>query len=162
MEAIYNSVFGDKIKDMFEIQFLATIPAKQGRGYGTALVKTVNKMVRRLLGSIFSSMLRITQADERGRATYLLTIDAYRFYETVGYKLVGEDWLGVDNPNWTSAPVPVRVVSLLITCKHMPVPTGLFTDDERTTAGIKVSFGPGKGDIVTPTSIYYRLVTCQV
>ncbi|KAI0773654.1 hypothetical protein C8Q74DRAFT_1368229 [Fomes fomentarius] len=92
VKAIYSNVFGDKIKDMFEIQVLATVPAKQGRGYGTALVKTVNKM-----------------ADERGRAAYLLTTDAYRFYETVGYKLVGEDWLGVDNPSWTGAPVPVRV-----------------------------------------------------
>ena len=51
------------------------------------------------------------QADAQGRATYLLTTDAYRFYETVGYKLVGEDWLGIDNPKWTGAPVPIRVVS---------------------------------------------------
>ena len=46
MTAIYDRVFGDKRQDMFEIQALATLSAKQGRGYGTALVEMVNGMVR--------------------------------------------------------------------------------------------------------------------
>ncbi|KAI0687337.1 hypothetical protein C8Q76DRAFT_760739 [Earliella scabrosa] len=94
LKAILDSNFGETIDNMFEIQALATHPAKQGRGYGTALVKVVNDM-----------------ADTQARATYVVTTDAYRFYETVGYELVGEDWLGVDNPAWTGAPVPLRVVS---------------------------------------------------
>lgn len=55
------------------------------------------------------------QADAQGRSTFVVTSDAYRFYEAVGYKLVGERWLGVDNPRWKGEPVPVRVVSIVIT-----------------------------------------------
>ena len=34
-------LFGGKLKDMYEIQVLATHPAAQGRGYGSALVRYV-------------------------------------------------------------------------------------------------------------------------
>ena len=113
LKAILDSNFGEKIDNMFEIQALATHPAKQGRGYGTALVKVVNDMVCRGRSCLQAplTMLSLPQADTQARATYVVTTDAYRFYETVGYELVGEDWLGVDNPAWTGAPVPLRVVS---------------------------------------------------
>ena len=40
-----KSLLGDTIDDMFEIQALATLPSKQGRGYATALMKVVHDMV---------------------------------------------------------------------------------------------------------------------
>ncbi|KAI0706902.1 hypothetical protein C8T65DRAFT_220779 [Cerioporus squamosus] len=85
---------GPEIDEMLEIQGLATAPSKQGRGYATALVKTVHDM-----------------ADAQGRKTYVITGDAQGFYETVGYRLVAEDWLGIDNPLWDGPAVPIRIVS---------------------------------------------------
>ena len=43
---IGNELFGERIKDMYEIQTLATNPAAQGRGYGSALVRhVINKVL---------------------------------------------------------------------------------------------------------------------
>ena len=42
----------DKLEEMYEIQNLGVTPEKQGRGYGTALVRAVLDMV-----STFFSML---------------------------------------------------------------------------------------------------------
>lgn len=39
-----------------------------------------------------------------------MTTDAYRFYEFVGFKLVGERQIAVDNPAWDGAPVTIRIV----------------------------------------------------
>ncbi|RPD62163.1 hypothetical protein L226DRAFT_80472 [Lentinus tigrinus ALCF2SS1-7] len=91
--ALIRLVLGPGINEMLEIQVLATSPSKQGRGYGTALVNIVNDM-----------------ADAQGRKTFVITGDAQGFYETVGYRLVGEDWLGIDNPSWDGPPVPIRVM----------------------------------------------------
>ena len=43
--AVFNETIGDRAKDMFELAALATAPHKQGRGYATALVTTLNSMV---------------------------------------------------------------------------------------------------------------------
>ncbi|KAI1792523.1 hypothetical protein LXA43DRAFT_324646 [Ganoderma leucocontextum] len=90
---LLETSLGDRIADMIEIQSLATSPKQQGRGYGTALVEAV-----------------VSLADEQGRAVFLVTTDAYRFYEFVGFKLVRERLVGVDNPTWDGAPVAIRIM----------------------------------------------------
>ncbi|KAM5540656.1 hypothetical protein V8D89_005687 [Ganoderma adspersum] len=85
---LMESSLGDRMKDMIEISSLATAPEAQGRGYGTALVEAVIRL-----------------GDEQGRAVFLVTTDAYRFYEFVGFKLVGERQVAVDNPTWDGAPM---------------------------------------------------------
>ena len=53
-----------------------------------------------------------SQADEQGRAVTLVTTDAYKFYEFVGFELVAEKLIGDDNPSWDGPPVPIRIVSV--------------------------------------------------
>ncbi|OBZ77040.1 hypothetical protein A0H81_03751 [Grifola frondosa] len=45
VSALVRSALGDRVADMIEIHSLATSPAKQGRGYGSALVNTVTARV---------------------------------------------------------------------------------------------------------------------
>ncbi|KAI9000914.1 hypothetical protein BD414DRAFT_405122 [Trametes punicea] len=89
-----KEAFGDSIEDMIEVRGLSTAPEKQGLGYGTALMHHANAL-----------------ADSQNRSVYLWTTEAYTFYETVGYSVVAEDVIGVDNPNWGGGPVHIRVVS---------------------------------------------------
>ena len=49
VKAMCESAFGERIEDMIEISSLVTTPAKQGHGYGTALVKIVHDLVSSLL-----------------------------------------------------------------------------------------------------------------
>ncbi|OSD04346.1 hypothetical protein PYCCODRAFT_1466307 [Trametes coccinea BRFM310] len=88
-----RAAFGDHVDKLIEVQGLVTAPAKQGQGYGTALMEFANAL-----------------ADAQDRGVYIFTTDAYRFYETVGYTLVEEDVLGVDNPKWKGDPVHIRIV----------------------------------------------------
>lgn len=41
-----DEVFGDRTDDMVYIRIICTNPAKQGRGYASALVREVTKIVR--------------------------------------------------------------------------------------------------------------------
>ncbi|TFK85838.1 hypothetical protein K466DRAFT_174382 [Polyporus arcularius HHB13444] len=92
-KALIETALGDQVDNLFEVQGLATVPSKQGRGYATALISVVHEM-----------------ADVQGRATFVITGDAYKFYESVGYKLIGEDWFGNDNPKYHGPPGPIRLV----------------------------------------------------
>ncbi|EJF55769.1 hypothetical protein DICSQDRAFT_72947, partial [Dichomitus squalens LYAD-421 SS1] len=94
IDTLVKDNLGDRYADMIEITHLGTSPEKQGLGYGTALVKVVTDI-----------------ADGQGLAVTLITTDAYRFYEFVGFELVAEKLVGVDNPTWDGAPVPIRLVS---------------------------------------------------
>ena len=61
------------------------------------------------------------QADSLGRGVYVVTTDAYRFYERLGYKLVGEVWIGDGNPRWQGPAAAIRLVSdamPLVTKEH--------------------------------------------
>ncbi|KAI0706865.1 hypothetical protein C8T65DRAFT_651150 [Cerioporus squamosus] len=100
-KALIDTAIGEKAsEDLFEVQGLGTVPEKQGRGYATALISVVHDM-----------------ADAQGRATFVLTGDAWKFYESVGYKLIGEDWFGNDNPKYHGSPGPIRLMM------RMPPPT---------------------------------------
>ncbi|EMD40901.1 hypothetical protein CERSUDRAFT_121532 [Gelatoporia subvermispora B] len=94
-DAILKKLFGDEISDMAELAGLATAPAAQGRGYGTALVREVT-----------------TIADAYGRSTWLVSsnVNNTGFYESVGFRVVGEFALGENNPTWGKAPVIIRIM----------------------------------------------------
>ncbi|OBZ76466.1 hypothetical protein A0H81_03748 [Grifola frondosa] len=51
-----------------------------------------------------------TPANEQHRATWLITSDAYRFYETVGFSTIAEFEVGDGNPTWNKPPIVVRVM----------------------------------------------------
>ncbi|KAI0776011.1 hypothetical protein BD413DRAFT_258345 [Trametes elegans] len=93
LEAIFKDGLGDKRKDMYELRGLATDPAMQGRGYGSALVTTL-----------------IVMADAAGRGIWLLTTSAYTFYEPFGFRVVSSVVIGADNPKWDGEPVTARLM----------------------------------------------------
>ncbi|PIL36516.1 hypothetical protein GSI_00205 [Ganoderma sinense ZZ0214-1] len=92
-QRLAQSTFGEQMLDMIEIRGLAVSTKRQGRGYGTALVEAIHAI-----------------ADEQGRAIWLVTGDAVGFYETLGYIMIREHWIGTGNPAWNGPPVPVRIV----------------------------------------------------
>lgn len=51
------------------------------------------------------------QADADSRDVWLVTTDAYAFYEVLGFATVRSFIVGNDNPTWVKAPITVRVVS---------------------------------------------------
>ncbi|KAI9056589.1 hypothetical protein FKP32DRAFT_1478662 [Trametes sanguinea] len=107
-----HAAFGDHVDKLIEVQGLVTAPAKQGHGFGTALIEFANALVCDccLSDRLAYTRLTLCQADAQDRGVYILTTDAYRFYETVGYTLVEEDVLGVDNPKWKGDPVHIRIM----------------------------------------------------
>ncbi|KAI0335566.1 hypothetical protein GY45DRAFT_810276 [Cubamyces sp. BRFM 1775] len=90
---LLRETLGDAVKNMIEVQGLATAPEKQGRGYATALMRFVNAI-----------------ADAQGRSVYLFTTDAYSFYEIVGYTVLQEAVIGIDNPKWKGDPIHIRIM----------------------------------------------------
>ena len=106
-----KDAFGEKVKDMYEVQALATAPEAQGRGYGSALVRTVTDMVGEQSASQLT-LLSMFQGDADGHDVWLITSDAYGFYETLGFSVIGYTAVGTDNPKWKGKPVGVRIVGL--------------------------------------------------
>ncbi|KAI0335569.1 hypothetical protein GY45DRAFT_1316922 [Cubamyces sp. BRFM 1775] len=84
-----KDAFGEKVEDMYEVQILATAPEAQGQGYGSALVTAITD-----------------KGDADGHDVWLLTSDAYQFYESLGFSIVRSDVVGADNPRWKGGPVP--------------------------------------------------------
>ncbi|KAH9899773.1 hypothetical protein C8Q73DRAFT_787620 [Cubamyces lactineus] len=109
---LLRETLGDAVKDMIEVQGLATAPEKQGRGYATALMRFVNALV--LLSRLSP------KADAQERSVYLFTTDAYGFYETVGYTVLQEAVIGVDNPKWNGDPIHIRIGDSQTTRSHVP------------------------------------------
>ncbi|KAL1944249.1 hypothetical protein VTO73DRAFT_3434 [Trametes versicolor] len=85
--------FGEKLAEMYEIQSLGTNPEFQGQGFGSALVTAVTDM-----------------ADADSRDVWLVTTDAYAFYEFLGFATVRSFIVGDANPTWAKAPITVRVM----------------------------------------------------
>ncbi|KAI0375745.1 hypothetical protein BV20DRAFT_959781 [Pilatotrama ljubarskyi] len=93
IQALAKAVFSDKVEEMYEIQALATAPEAQGQGYASALVTTATDM-----------------ADAAGNDTWVLTTEAYRFYEPLGFVVMGECTVGESNPTWDRPPVILRAM----------------------------------------------------
>ncbi|THH31289.1 hypothetical protein EUX98_g2866 [Antrodiella citrinella] len=96
LDETLEDALGDDIPDMFYLNYLATTPSKQGRGYGTALCRAFTK-----------------EADARGVASYLVSSNVEAntsFYNQVGYRTIKMITLGEDDPTWTKPPVPVAIM----------------------------------------------------
>ncbi|KAJ8483307.1 hypothetical protein ONZ51_g4774 [Trametes cubensis] len=93
IEAMLKDAFGEKVKEMYEVRTLATAPEAQGRGYGSALVNIVTEM-----------------GDADGHDVWLITSDAYRFYETLGFSAIRSSFVGGDNPKWKGKPIGIRIM----------------------------------------------------
>ncbi|KAI0650642.1 hypothetical protein C8Q79DRAFT_397261 [Trametes meyenii] len=91
--AMVQDAFGEKVAGMYEVQAIATAPEAQGRGYGSALITTVTDL-----------------GDTEGRDVWLYTVDAYPFYEYLGFSIIRTALMGVDNPTWNSAPITIRLM----------------------------------------------------
>nr|VWP00556.1 Non-canonical non-ribosomal peptide synthetase FUB8 (EC (Fusaric acid biosynthesis protein 8) [Ganoderma boninense] len=92
-QALVTEAFGEKVKDMYEIQALCTCPDAQGRGYASALVEYVLK-----------------QGDADGHDVWLLATDAYGFYEHFGFAVVRSGMIAVDNPAWDGEPITLYIM----------------------------------------------------
>ncbi|KAM5534312.1 hypothetical protein V8D89_012040 [Ganoderma adspersum] len=92
-QTLVVEAFGDKVRDMYEIQALCTDPDAQGRGYASALVEYVLK-----------------QGDADGHDVWLLTTDAYGFYERFGFAVVRSGMIAVDNPVWDDEPITLYIM----------------------------------------------------
>ncbi|THH05042.1 hypothetical protein EW145_g5086 [Phellinidium pouzarii] len=86
---------GKKVNEMVFLHGLATSPEHQGKGYGTALVKTVTDI-----------------ADAEGRECYLLSsnINNTSFYNSCGFYSFKETVFGADNPTWKKDPIVVPLM----------------------------------------------------
>ncbi|EMD40900.1 hypothetical protein CERSUDRAFT_111480 [Gelatoporia subvermispora B] len=95
LDALADQVLGDQRREMVYLSLLATAREKQGRGYGSTLVRAVTEI-----------------ADEQGRSTWLVSsnIENTGFYESCGFEVVGEVAAGEDDPSWNKPPVIVRIM----------------------------------------------------
>ena len=55
--------------------------------------------------------------------TWAMTTDAKGFYESLGYKVVGEGWFGQEDPTWDGGLLPICVVSIFASYfSHASIP----------------------------------------
>ncbi|KAH9838324.1 uncharacterized protein C8Q71DRAFT_722536 [Rhodofomes roseus] len=89
-----RATFGERVRDMFRVDGLATRPSQRHRGYGSALMAAAN-----------------IHADELGMNAWLTTSNVRNkaFYEHFGFVTVREYLVGEDNPRWPRPPVVVRI-----------------------------------------------------
>jgi len=96
IHAAIKEVLGDSAKEMFYLDHLATTPAKQGHGYGTALCRVFNG-----------------EADARGLASFVVSSNVEvntPFYNDVGFYTVKEVVLGEHDSSWTKPPVSIAIM----------------------------------------------------
>jgi len=94
-EAVVEKAIGDRTKDMFYVDGLATAPAEQGHGYGGAVLDSVTK-----------------EADVQHRGTWLVSSNIINtdFYNSHGFVTVGTFLLGDKNPEWHEPSVVVNIM----------------------------------------------------
>jgi GNAT superfamily N-acetyltransferase len=121
---LIGKTLGPQVEELVHVSTLATTPEKQGQGYGTALMKETIKYVRPI--SAYSNgntaCLHLMQADDHGRGIFLETDTEYNvsFYESLGFKVIGETKLGEHNPTWHEKPVTVSLASTIsLTCNQV-------------------------------------------
>ncbi|KAJ3536140.1 hypothetical protein NM688_g6877 [Phlebia brevispora] len=93
-EKAVDEVLGARRDAMMSVYIAMTAPAKQGRGYGSMLVRVVS-----------------AKADEQKRSIWLISNGVNEvFYKSLGYKTRATVVVGDDNPTWTQSPVPLHVM----------------------------------------------------
>lgn len=102
-------------RTMMMIGTVATLPAKQGRGYGTLLCNLVTEDVS--ISYQLRLFLELTliglQADRRSLRLYLFSSNMKAnstFYQNLGFRSVHRFTVGEDNPAWNDPPVEVEFV----------------------------------------------------
>lgn len=50
------------------------------------------------------------KGDADGHDVWLLTSNAYKFYELLGFSVAGETTVGAEDPTWDQEPVALRLV----------------------------------------------------
>ena len=115
-----KEALGSRVDDMVCLHTLYTKPAKQGRGYASALVREVTKIVRSPYTDL-CLLISVSQADEQQRATFLFSSNIANtgFYNSVGFVEKGRFVLGEDDPTWKEDPVIVLVVCLYHTSSFL-------------------------------------------
>ncbi|KAF8897726.1 hypothetical protein BD779DRAFT_397986 [Infundibulicybe gibba] len=95
MKAAIARSLGNRTDAMFHVECLATEPAKQGCGYGSALLRQA-----------------ITLAERERRSIWLSTDtkENVKFYNSHGFKTVDEAVLGNENPGWDEPPVVMSIM----------------------------------------------------
>lgn len=125
---------------MINLTNLATVPEKQGRGYGTALVRHVTAQVPlhliRYSIARFAHKDSLWQADVQQCSTWLTSSNVVntKFYESCGFLTVAEILLGDNNPMWGKPPIVVPVVGVPLPSCLTRVLNLWFLDGEKTTA----------------------------
>ncbi|KAG6829618.1 hypothetical protein H0H92_004025 [Tricholoma furcatifolium] len=94
-----RGILGERVDTMWYVDRLATDPASQGHGYGSALLNFAVEM-----------------ADKSNNAIWLASSNAANngFYNYHGFETVGTAYMGTENPNWEEKPVAVCFVSRLL------------------------------------------------
>lgn len=100
---------------MFYVNLLATAPAAQGKGYGSALVASITSEVLLNYCILFNDNDDELQADAHGKSTFLLSSNVKNtgFYNSCGFDIVASASIGDDNPQWKGKPIIVPLVSCL-------------------------------------------------
>ncbi|KAH9950505.1 hypothetical protein B0H21DRAFT_537951 [Amylocystis lapponica] len=94
MEAAVASSIGDEVKEMISLDMLAVAPARQGLGYGTALVLSVAE-----------------KADAEGRSVWVITNqNTASYYAQFGFSTVKEVLFGEKNPTYNGPPVIASIM----------------------------------------------------
>lgn len=118
MDVATKAAFGDDIGHMLQVVNLATAPAHQGKGYGSALMKRANTevgcqtMTSEERTHVDSGCLRYSQGDRLGCSSWLLSSNIVNtpFYEHCGFTAAKEIIMGDDNPAWTKPPFKMLIV----------------------------------------------------
>ncbi|KAH6915066.1 hypothetical protein BKA70DRAFT_1257881 [Coprinopsis sp. MPI-PUGE-AT-0042] len=94
-DAVVKDKIGDRYKDMILVSLVCTDPGSQGHGYASALLDTVTRL-----------------ADILDTACWLESSNALNepFYNSHGFKTVGEAVIGDHNPSWHEKPFPVQIM----------------------------------------------------
>ncbi|KAF7970380.1 hypothetical protein HWV62_24237 [Athelia sp. TMB] len=98
LDLLLKTALGARQQEMLYVDLLFTAPEAQGRGYASALVR---------------SILAIADSEQRG--TWLISGDPANisFYNYHGFETVGEIALGDTNPDWHEAPVVITLLVVL-------------------------------------------------
>ncbi|KAI0346793.1 hypothetical protein BDW22DRAFT_460942 [Trametopsis cervina] len=94
-EKVIGDVLGDSRKETVYLDFLATSPEKQGRGYASALIRKVTG-----------------EADSQHRATWLMSSNVANvgFYHSFGFVTKASIVVGDTNPTWQNPPLIVELL----------------------------------------------------
>jgi len=93
--AVMQAKIGEKAKDMLNVNVLFTSPEAQGRGYASALVRSITSI-----------------ADAQQRSTWLASSNIANtgFYNSQGFQTVGYISLGEADRDWKEPPIIVNIM----------------------------------------------------